>query len=66
MYPVCEECRLGRESVCLLGRAGRKPNSFFLFCGWSGDFLWGFARRYSDGILPLTDLSARQRGFHRV
>ncbi len=31
MYPVCEDSRLGRESVYLLGRAGRKPNSFFLF-----------------------------------
>jgi len=57
MYPVCEDC--------LLGRAGRKPNSFFLFAVGREIFL-AVARRCSDGILPLTDLSARQRGFHRV
>ncbi len=64
MYPVCEDCLLGRESVYLLGRAGRKPiPSFFLRL--VGRFFLAVARRYSDGILPLTDLSARQRGFHR-
>jgi hypothetical protein len=31
MYPVCEDCLLVPESVYLLGRAGWKPNSFFLF-----------------------------------
>jgi hypothetical protein len=41
MYPVCEDCRLGRESVYLFGRAGRKPSSFFLFAVGREVFLWG-------------------------